>query len=771
MKLKMKTRFRFTLLLATFALAAIQSTAATRTWDGGGTTGNWDATANWVNNIGVANGDLAVFPSGAARLVNTNRAFGGIITNLSAIRFTGGGYTVFSSPLNLTAGLTNANTAVGGNALGALLRPLADQTWAVAARTDLTLRSNVAFPFNPITLTLDVAGSAVLEMNGSLLGSVASDVVKQGLGRLTLNGSSNVVDDFAVNGGILELNGSLESTLLIASNAVLEGTGVLPSIVTCFGELRPGGVGVGVLSFRSSSSPILQPGARLVVDINGLTPGTEFDQLRSVGTFKLTGTELVVRCNNTFPFAVGQKFVIITNGVNSLGFSTTFTNLPQNGLLTNNGVVLQISYSGGNGNDVELKVVDTPFVPTDVTRIWDGGAGTGSRGWSNVLNWENNTTRPDQGDDLVFPTSASLGFRTMTNDLATTRADFTRLWFGGGEFVPWVLHGGAFKLFAGLVATNEDGSGSGSVQLRNAGIELIGPQTWSLTNVNLQITAPIVFGSNTLRMTSAGANGALVDAGLFGPGTLLIRSGFVELLPNAAVSNVAVRVEGGVLNALDAQAFGPEWQMSDGVLAFRSARIPGLQADGGTIDFIGDGHGEIEGSLKLGPACIIEAQFVTEDDQPFIVSDNVDLSGAQLLVETADSSLAGSGTLTLINNLGTNAVNGTFNGLPEGSVVFVDHDESGVAFTCRISYVGGNGNDVTLTPLVAPRFTSVQRFANGDVLLRGRASIGATVRVESSADLVTFALIGTVAADNKGAFTFLDHAGASSERFYRTFTP
>ena len=69
-------------------------------------------------------------------------------------------------------------------------------------------------------------------------------------------------------------------------------------------------------------------------------------------------------------------------------------------------------------------------------------------------------------------------------------------------------------------------------------------------------------------------------------------------------------------------------------------------------------------------------------------------------VSLGNATLSTSGTVTalgneviLINNDGTDAVTGTFNGLAEGATVTIN----GVNF--KISYVGGTGNDVTLSGL------------------------------------------------------------------------
>jgi autotransporter-associated beta strand protein len=72
----------------------------------------------------------------------------------------------------------------------------------------------------------------------------------------------------------------------------------------------------------------------------------------------------------------------------------------------------------------------------------------------------------------------------------------------------------------------------------------------------------------------------------------------------------------------------------------------------------------------------------------------VTLAGTTLAVTRTGAPAAAGQTFTLIANDGTDAVTGTFAGLPEGSVVTV----GGQAL--RLSYTGGTGNDVTLTPVV-----------------------------------------------------------------------
>jgi autotransporter-associated beta strand protein len=61
-------------------------------------------------------------------------------------------------------------------------------------------------------------------------------------------------------------------------------------------------------------------------------------------------------------------------------------------------------------------------------------------------------------------------------------------------------------------------------------------------------------------------------------------------------------------------------------------------------------------------------------------------------------------TFTIIDNAGSDAVVGTFAGLPEGATIATG------GRLLRISYIGGDSNDVTLTVLPPPAVTGVFRF-------------------------------------------------------------
>jgi autotransporter-associated beta strand protein len=78
---------------------------------------------------------------------------------------------------------------------------------------------------------------------------------------------------------------------------------------------------------------------------------------------------------------------------------------------------------------------------------------------------------------------------------------------------------------------------------------------------------------------------------------------------------------------------------------------------------------------------------------------NAPVIGNALVHVTRGYAPAGNATFTIVDNTSGNPVMGTFSGLSENTLFFVD----GQAF--RISYIGGDGNDVVLRALSPPAFS------------------------------------------------------------------
>jgi len=122
----------------------------------------------------------------------------------------------------------------------------------------------------------------------------------------------------------------------------------------------------------------------------------------------------------------------------------------------------------------------------------------------------------------------------------------------------------------------------------------------------------------------------------------------------------------------------------------------------------------------------------------------------------------------IIDNDGADAVSGTFEGLPEG------HDLSFGGTWFRISYQGGDGNDVVLTqtgPTVMPHIDAIVPLPNGGLQLLGTGHPSALHNVERSIDFAQWALLDTIPADAAGLIQYADPDGTSLPcAFYRLVT-
>ena len=123
---------------------------------------------------------------------------------------------------------------------------------------------------------------------------------------------------------------------------------------------------------------------------------------------------------------------------------------------------------------------------------------------------------------------------------------------------------------------------------------------------------------------------------------------------------------------------------------------PQLNVQNGNIDPAGISATSIlnSGSLSLWYGTL-RMQFASDADYDQVnVAGVVDLGYSTLELTVGYTPIIGQ-QFTLINNDDTDAVVGTFNNQPEGSLIATDNN------LFRISYVGGDGNDVVLTRMAA----------------------------------------------------------------------
>ena len=123
------------------------------------------------------------------------------------------------------------------------------------------------------------------------------------------------------------------------------------------------------------------------------------------------------------------------------------------------------------------------------------------------------------------------------------------------------------------------------------------------------------------------------------------------------------------------------------------ATVGGLYVSGVVAPGNSPGKITVLGGFSLENTGVYKAEILNKDHYDQIVAHDVYLKGSLDLTYLAGGVIKKGDTFTIVSNNGTNPVQGTFKDLPEGAEVTV----SGATF--KISYVGGDGNDVVLTAL------------------------------------------------------------------------
>jgi autotransporter-associated beta strand protein len=234
---------------------------------------------------------------------------------------------------------------------------------------------------NLMLTALTLAGNADSTFDGVISGFNAGQILKTGYGVWTLNGTNNSIGATFVNAGKIVVNGASVGPLQLNFFSALGGTGVVGDVSGTLAKIAPGN---SVGRITTGNLMLINGSSSLDVQLNGTNPGSGYDQILVNGGVNLTNPTLNV--SMTFPGAVGNQYVIIANDFSD-AINGTFKNLPEGTNFLAGGAQFQITYKGGDGNDVVLTqmTVPTPSQIGGITALPNGQiglSGSGSAGAS-----------------------------------------------------------------------------------------------------------------------------------------------------------------------------------------------------------------------------------------------------------------------------------------------------------------------------------------------------------------------------------------------------
>lgn len=313
------------------------------------------------------------------------------------------------------------------------------------------------------------------------------------------------------------------------------------------------------------------------------------------------------------------------------------------------------------------------------TRTWTGG-GTNAL-WSNPANWDGGTV-PSSGDVLVFSPDALR--KTITNDLPSG-ISFESLDIEGH----YDMSGNSIQIGAG-------GLHSSQSKLLFSSITLLANQKW--TAYALVKVGPTNINGFSLTF-APDASGAVSVASISGTGTLTAAGEGTSIIEASTFTGDIVR---NCCSSLQFTGSGGNVSSSSMVF-FRDASVGSLTASGpgNYISFGSLGGGATTTRDVTLSGSLAEFRMNSSRLVACRVTGSISLADVSLSVIADDAFVQGT-VLTLFDNDGTDPVGGTFVGNPEGTII------TSFGKSWRLSYVGGTGNDVTLTMLDTPR---VQTFS------------------------------------------------------------
>ncbi len=598
----------------------------------------------------------------AATLGLTDSELDFIIAGTLAISTTGGG----AGPVNVTAPVTPANapdfTLIANTiAINSTVTITGVATIApFSAGRDFDLGTKSAGNLGVTDTELDRITANVIRIGSATAGNliVSAAINAVGTGTLALLSGGNIS---ASGGTITETRLRLDA----AGSATLTGSNNVTRLASNTGTLQfSNGVNPLIIATADGTTGLTANGSSISLFVDALdiqqpiaagggvqflvlTSGRQTNLGTATGGFDLTDAEL--------DLVTATEIVVGRTNAGAINVSSpiSIANSPALVLLTGAGVSGAGSVTVAN---LSISAKD------DVTLA----------GANRVTNFA--AEAPGAGHDVSFTSLDPLTLNTLSLASGITLGGTLSLTAPEIDQTAAIIQeatGGAVTITAtsaaGIELTNAANNFTGAVTFVNPGVT-------SVTDTVNLVLAPQSIAA-TLSIKSGGAvtqTGPFTGAGgltFTGPGTLT--------LDQANTYAGATDITAGTLQGTGVP--GP-LTVNGGTLA--PGTSPAIFTAGGNVSINGASTVAIEiTGLTAG----------TQHDQ-LAVTGSVTLAGT---LQVTDTFLAADqNKFVIISNDATDAVTGTFTGLPEGAIV------NGGARFFKISYAGGDGNDVELTALV-----------------------------------------------------------------------
>lgn len=405
------------------------------------------------------------------------------------------------------------------------------------------------------------------------------------------------------------------------------------------------------------------------------------------------------------------------------------------------------------------------------TRIWTNVVANPN--WSDAASWSNGV--PVDGDSVVLLRHPLGLAQNAVNDLTNLTLASIRC-----EALGYTLNGAALRVTDEFLM---GGPTAGANLIMRSPLEIAGPafRISSTNGSELQLANPVTAPATTVVTVEGGVRWSINPSSDYQAETRF-RSGFVPLLftrlngpvivggtptnfANVVLQSanvfgqfppLTVLTNGAIFNISTFQAVGP-LTVDGGILRL------GNRSPNGSISVNGD-------ALLTGGASVFVSAINSFGPGDLSVTGRVTIANCSLAFQPGSAPITRPSVF--IRNEGADSVTGTFNGLPEGGTL------TNGSIRYVVSYVGGDGNDVTLTPIVDPAQFIGATLVDGARQFTVQGQPGFSYVIEAATNLLSpsaltqWVPIQTNGTAADGQFRFIDPITTNfPQRFYRVVAP